>query len=394
MKSAFAILVMCCFCGDCFSKSGSPDLRSHIVTAVRFDSTGGRLAVGRWDGTVSLWKLKSKKELWESPPAPSAVGHLFLFFRRNDSQLIVVEKGGRVRVYDTVSGKLIKSLAPNFMAFAGDQPEGIAGADLDASGRILAIAGRFFGGVYLIDLDLAILLTGNELNLADWTRGKTPQVAALQRVLRGPTDDPITEVKIDLAGKFVAATTVSGFLELWRTDLNGPKAQSNKGSSEPEFVLRKVGDARNKFRALLGLACSKNFLLTVGDYSHKYGDFQMWTADTVEMIQHISGVDPGGAQHVAFDRTGQYAATTGDIRYALWRIANEKVEAIVRIYLKQSGGHDADPQAVDFSPSGPIVAIADLEGVFFVDVEKLRAVDGIGVLGRTLEILPFEEQPQ
>src|SRR5229473_8686778 len=197
MKAIFAVLVMCVICGDCFSKPVSPDSSSHILTAVRFDSTGERLAVGAWDGTVSVWNVKSKNELWKSLPAARDVGNLFLFFRRNDSQLIVVEKRGKLRVYETVSGKLIKSLTPNFMAFAGERPEGIASADLDQGGRILARAGHYFGGVYLIDLDLAIQSTGIELNLATWTRDKEPQSPALLKVLRERTDDAITDIKVD-----------------------------------------------------------------------------------------------------------------------------------------------------------------------------------------------------
>jgi WD40 repeat protein len=349
--------------------------------------------------------VKSKKELWKSPPAASAVGYLFLFFRKDDSQLIVVEKGGRVRVYETVSGKLIKSLTPNFMAFRGKQPEGIAGADLDPSGRIMVLAGDLFGGIYLVDLDRAMQSANTELKLNDgtyrvqpdsgiaiWERGEEPKTSSLLKTLLSKDDDGVTDVKVDPLGKFIAATTWAGFLKVWRIDLANLASGGSTEISEP--VVRKVGDARNKFRSLKGLACSKNLLLTVGYYSQKYGDLQMWTADAVEMIQHFSGADPGTPSYVTFDPTGQYAATTGDVRYVLWRIVNEKVEPIVRIYLGGSEGHDTEPQAVGFSPSDPIVAVADLSGIFFVNIEKMKVVDRIGVSRRTLDILPFEKQPQ
>jgi hypothetical protein len=109
---------------------------------------------------------------------------------------------------------------------------------------------------------------------------------------------------------------------------------------------------------LRGLACGKNSLVTVGYYSEKYGDLQMWTADTAEMTQSFFGVDPGTANHVTIDRSGQHAATVGDIRYVLWSVTDNQVQPLGKIYLGVSEGHDVEPRAVDFSPSGEFVALA------------------------------------
>lgn len=204
--------------------------------------------------------------------------------------------------------------------------------------------------------------------------------------------DWLTDLKFCPDGKHIAATTRSGRLLVWKflpTDYTNGRLTR---VSDVEFYSRQVGD-NPKYGALFGLDCSEKHILTVGYFS-KYGQMQLWDIETGKMLHHSDQVDPSTANKVKFDKSGRFAVTTGDLRYVLWEIKDNKLHALCKMYFGKfshplANGWPSYLNSVDFSLTENIVALGVATTVDIVDIPSLTIVETIGQKDERLNIIPL-----
>lgn len=356
MGVCFAIIYIIMVLWSSFSLADSSGHKAR-VTAVRFDSRGQRLAIGRDDGSVSVWDRAMRKTIWTS----GAMGSIHsLFFRNNDEQLIAIEHFGNIRVYEARSGKSLKVIKP-----FPSSDEMLQAVALDPTGTVLALAGHLFSSITLIDLKLAI------------ARGRTGGAGIGSLFFQEtPGYEGVTDVCFCSSGKYIATTTNSGFLVVWKIDsLKGEsKGQTILGKLVP--YIRRVGSSSSLARALLGLGCSETGLLMTVGYHSKYGEIQLWKTELGEMLDCVKGAHTVVPKRVAIDKTGQFAVTTGVLSYIIWRIKDGKLHRLGKIGFRDFV--DYLPNAVDFLPKEDIVAFGVNADIFLVARSTLSIVDRIG----------------
>ena len=408
MKNSFGIklclFAMACVLSVILMPAEGTASRAAKVSTVRFDSKGQRLAIGKDDGSISVYDKSSGKKVWGVPP--TSVKIYANFFRADDSQVLAVEYGGNIKVFDASSGRLLRRFEPNFLRNYDGRSERIHSTDMDPSGNVLALEGFLFKIVTFVNLDVAIKkIKGGELRLAEWIRSVSSPVYTSEKSRKeagpaymgevafdGEEADLVTDLKFCRDEKHIAATTRSGRLLVWKFQ---PADSSNPHLlrvSDVESYSRQVGD-HPEFRDLFGLDCSEKHVLTVGHFS-KHGQMQLWDLETGEMLQHTNQADPGTALRVKFDQSGRFAVTTGDLRYVLWEIKDNKLHALGKMYFNRNGYGWDYLNSVDFSPSETLVALGVSARVNVIDIPSLTIVSSIGEGNETLEVIPFAERNQ
>jgi WD40 repeat protein len=362
------------------------DKRALYTSAVRYDSRGVRLALGKQNGSITVYDTESKQTLWSTPPTNIRI--YALYFRAADTQLVAVEYKGDIKVYDASSGRLLKNFKAVLHGRVGDRFEKIKSVGISPSGNVLAIAGDLFKVIALVDLDVAInQVRETELRLDALTvRPSTALIGNLY--FAGEHEDTIAAVEFSADAKYIAATTELGYLVVWKfqpDDLTSRRLMRE----EIEPYLRKVGSTKDWLRALTGLSISEKRVLTVGHYSPKYGAMQLWDIEKGEMIQYEKNVDPSIVQRIVFNRSGQLAISTSDGSYRLWSINDNGFKLLCRVYTDQGQGLDfVHWNGVDFSPTRNVAALGYLSNVYLLDLTSLQIVQKFGDSDGQLRAFP------
>jgi WD40 repeat protein len=372
--------------------------RSLEITALRCDATCDRVIIARENGAVSLWD-RAKGVQWTAPGGNRRA--LAAYFVANQTQALVVEQYGDIRIHDIVSGRLAKRLTPDFRAAREGHADALVAADIDPSGTWMALASAYFATVVVLNVNALlaqaqrspVLLADGQYSVSAsgvslWSRGARDQIAspAVVGCLQGGPDTRFTDVRF-CSGEKVLAVTSTGQLVAWDKKPNEASGALTKKGPWPQSYLRKVASGPSPDKALLGLACSTNgFALTVG-YGSKYGQGQLWRVETGEMLQSIALVDPGTARRAVFNHTGSLALTTGDLGYRLWNVGDSKLDLRLRVYFKDIARLDSLPNAVDFSAKGDVVAFAEGQTAFLMSIPKQSIEAASGPASHTPKIL-------
>lgn len=390
------------------------------ICSVKFDSQGERLAVGKLDGTIFLWDIERHKVIWSSQDANKPIFNLFFF--NNDEQLIACEYQGNLKIFDVNSGLLIKNIELNFCHFIIHKEEyntegKLVAVDytqeklaaVDLCGNILAVSGNQSSMVTLIDIKKAInnyweseiiFDKGNfyivsETGRAYWVRNdKIKSNAVIANLFHQPSHAILTDIHYDPSHQYLGASTSTGYLVVW--DINkyfSSNQQSLLENSDPSYI-RKITTGRDEYKELTGLAFSTSgHLITMPFSCHKYGQIQLWNTSKGEMVHSKFEVHPGRAWKGAFDRSGKFAITMGDIRFILWDIKNDKLYAKSKIHYNTSIYGMKILNTIHFSPKENIVALGVLD-VFILDLSTMKIIEHIGSEQDVLLIDHFTTQPR
>ena len=378
--------------------------RALRVSAVRYDSKGVKLAVGKENGSITVYDTASKQTLWSTTPTKVKIHALY--FRESDTQLVAIEFRGNIKVYAATSGRLLRDFKPNLLRAYGDRDEKIKAAEIDPSGSVLAIAGDLFNVITFVNLDVAInQVKESELRLSDYVHVVTgfeniavatipkekPSMAYMGSIdFLAEHHDTITDLRFNANSAYLAATTEKGYLIVWKFMPEDFANGRLMRVSEVEPYIRKVGSSQSEYRALSGLAISEKRVLTIGDPS-KYGAMQLWDIEKGEMIQYEKDVDPSVPTRIAFNRNGQMAVSTSDMMYRLWAVNDNELKRLCSLYFEDDAYGDAYHNAVDFSPTQNVVAMGYLSNVYLLDISSLKVVQKFGASVGKLNIIPAEK---
>jgi WD40 repeat protein len=361
------------------------DKRALNTSAVRYDSRGVRLALGKQNGSITVYDTESKQTLWSTPPTNIRI--YALYFRAADTQLVAVEYKGDIKVYDASSGRLLKNFKAVLHGRVGDRFEKIKSVGISPSGNVLAIAGDLFKVIALVDLDVAINQVRETVLRLDALTVRPSTALIGNLYFAGEHEDTIAAVEFSADAKYIAATTELGYLVVWKfqpDDLTSRRLMRE----DIEPYLRKVGSTRNWLRALSGLSISEKRVLTVG-HSPKYGAMQLWDIEKGEMIQFEKDVDPSIVERIVFNRSGQMAISTSDLSYRLWAVNDSGFKLLCRVYADEGDGFDyVHWNGVDFSPTRNVVALAYLSNVYLLDLTSLQIVQKLGDSDGQLRAFP------
>jgi WD40 repeat protein len=321
-------------------RPGAKDVSLHDV---EFSDDGSRVAVGGADRKVSVWDPRSERVVTAGPTSGAV---RTVQFDHTGRKLLTASEGGRVQIWDSSTGDLLRELDAKdaWAATWGAGGRRILTAGLGGGGEIwnaadgrllrtLRSVGESLGAIRM-SLDGLRALTAADngavwfWNLATGARTRLP----------GPNgSDAVVFSLLSTHGHRLAAIHQSGMLCLW-DDGRTTSRRCVPGRDETPTDGDLSRDGRRVLRA------------------NRNGLVEVWSADSRARAPIARLPNGGPVSSAQFDRTGKYVVTGSDDGSArVWRVKPARRIALLR-------GHTRGVRRARFSPDGTQVATVSDDG--------------------------------
>jgi len=371
------------------------------ISIVKFDPSGSYMAIGYASGKIEMWKINKQfnQIKWVNSSLKGRI--LTLGFLVKNDQMIVVNEDLGITFLNREKGNILKTFSVDFGRSCGS-PEMVSVADFNQEKGILAIAGNCSIDVFLIRTDLMSIDTPKTRSTPYPTKLipsnlRDPAVVNWLFSLNGELDVNNC-LKISPSADFVLSGTLKGKLIKW--DLNPTAKRSeiikrNLGADstkaiEPAKIIHVMTNRNSRefgeidASQIFGIDCTDSLAISVGDASEAYGDMQIWRTCDMGMVNFISVADPSTCAHIKLSSNSEYAVTTGDFSYRIWKNENDSFKRLCTFYFDDADEILSDKACIDFYRY-ELLAIGDKQNVYFYKLPSLEFLTDIRNTNRELQ---------
>lgn len=350
----------------------------NIVTSLKALPTRNEIIIGRENGAIELWTIKSAKLKWSTEPEVGSV--ISLWASEGKNLIKAINSWGDIKEIElntgkvTVKGTLRGQFEDDFLKQASISPKGdyliMPDNETTPEGTINKASG----------FDIS--------NLADQGPRK---VLSLY---------PSTELGLDTVliasfcdhSKQVIMATRKGYILIWPDDIWKEVSQKDKyTASNPTGLsldtaehVRRIGRELlwKHFPVIRGGACSGSYVATVGVRSDA-GNIQLWERAEMRLIDNFlpHEFDPHvlDPRHAYLDAKTRTLVTAGEIISWVWRFNNDKLTPIGRIArdkMNSPNSYRLLNETIDFLDDKIIFGSGS--GAFILDNSTLQLVGQLG----------------
>ncbi len=370
----------------------SPSLAWARISALAVTASGETIVVGTTLGVLSAWQRGGETPSWRLETNGAEIVSLLVL---PDEAVIaldrrgvlwLVEKGGRqFRHVIPFTGGIratfsVEDFQPSQLFSSENRFERVHVVQANFAASRIWMSGDLFLGVYEIELAALRSHRADTLWLSDWVYVTFPDsgTPALSQKMEdlGPylvkaklhsfdvhiPNDVVSALAVCDSAMFLVGTSKGRFAAF---QTSGSTAQDSKLLYE-----REVNEPSASYPQISGVACAKSgYGASIVFLEGENGQIQLWNTKSGQVLDLISQDGPGHpgvGKGVAFDVSGEFLLSTGDLDIRLWRVRDEKLEPLATAFV---GSGTMNPEAVA-SPDGTF-ALAIGDAVFSLDPRSL-----------------------